>query len=47
MIIVEPWMRIGSSWRDQLAVRLPGVGYQVPEATFLAWLDCRRPRARR
>ena len=27
--------------RDQLAVRLPGVGYQVPEATFLAWLDFR------
>ena len=29
---------------EQLAVRLPGVGYQVPEATFLAWLDCRRLR---
>ena len=27
--------------RDQLAARLPGVGYQVPEATFLAWLDFR------
>ena len=26
---------------DQLATRLPGVGYQAPEATFLAWLDFR------
>ena len=26
---------------DQLAARLPGVGYRVPEATFLAWLDFR------
>jgi cystathionine beta-lyase len=26
---------------DRLAARLPGVGYRVPEATYLAWLDCR------
>jgi cysteine-S-conjugate beta-lyase len=25
-----------------LAERLPGVGYRVPEATYLAWLDMRR-----
>ncbi|MFF0727062.1 MalY/PatB family protein [Streptomyces sp. NPDC004134] len=24
-----------------LAERLPGVGYHVPDGTFLAWLDCR------
>jgi cystathionine beta-lyase len=24
-----------------LADRLPGVGYVPPEASFLAWLDCR------
>ncbi|WP_419993680.1 MalY/PatB family protein [Streptomyces boninensis] len=24
-----------------LAERLPGVGYRIPEGTFLAWLDCR------
>jgi cystathionine beta-lyase len=24
-----------------LAEHLPGVGYQVPEGTYLAWLDCR------
>jgi cysteine-S-conjugate beta-lyase len=27
--------------RDLLAEQLPGVGYHVPEATYLAWLDCR------
>ena len=27
---------------DRLALRLPAVSYQPPEATFLAWLDCRR-----
>ncbi len=26
---------------DLLADRLPQVGYRIPEATFLAWLDCR------
>lgn len=26
---------------DLLALHLPRVGYQVPEATYLAWLDCR------
>ncbi len=26
---------------ELLAARLPGVGYRVPEATYLAWLDCR------
>jgi len=26
---------------DLLAVRLPEVGYLPPEATYLAWLDCR------
>ena len=26
---------------DQLAERLPGIRWQPPEATFLAWLDCR------
>jgi cystathionine beta-lyase len=26
---------------DLLAARLPEVGYLVPEATYLAWLDCR------
>jgi cysteine-S-conjugate beta-lyase len=27
--------------RDLLAERLPRVGFRVPEATYLAWLDCR------
>src|SRR5215469_1106860 len=26
---------------ELLAEHLPGVGYQVPEGTYLAWLDCR------
>ena len=26
---------------ELLARHLPGVGYRVPEATYLAWLDCR------
>jgi cystathionine beta-lyase len=26
--------------RDLLAEHLPGVGYRLPQATFLAWLDC-------
>jgi cystathionine beta-lyase len=26
---------------DLLAEHLPGVGYRVPEGTYLAWLDCR------
>lgn len=26
---------------DLVARHLPGVGYRVPEATYLAWLDCR------
>lgn len=28
--------------RDLLARHLPDVGYDPPEATYLAWLDCRR-----
>jgi cystathionine beta-lyase len=27
---------------DLLAAELPGIGYRLPDATFLAWLDCRR-----
>lgn len=27
---------------ELLAARLPAIGYQPPEGTFLAWLDCRR-----
>lgn len=27
--------------RDLLAKHLPEVGYHIPEATYLAWLDCR------
>jgi cystathionine beta-lyase len=27
---------------DLLAIHLPTVGYRMPEATYLAWLDCRR-----
>ncbi|QAY61978.1 aminotransferase class I/II-fold pyridoxal phosphate-dependent enzyme [Xylanimonas allomyrinae] len=27
---------------DLLADTLPGVGYRMPEGTYLAWLDCRR-----
>lgn len=27
---------------DLLAEHLPGVGYRVPDGTYLAWLDCRR-----
>ncbi len=26
---------------DLLATHLPGVGYSIPDATYLAWLDCR------
>lgn len=26
---------------ELLAAQLPGVGYRVPDATYLAWLDCR------
>jgi cysteine-S-conjugate beta-lyase len=45
----EPWLDdtvayLDGSRRwlaDLLAARLPGVGYAVPEATYLAWLDCR------
>lgn len=29
---------------DLLAARLPGVGYQPPQASYLAWLDCTRLR---
>ena len=25
-----------------VATHLPGIGYQAPEGTYLAWLDCRR-----
>lgn len=28
--------------RDLLAEHLPEVGYEVPEATYIAWLDCSR-----
>jgi cystathionine beta-lyase len=27
--------------RDLLGEHLPGIGYRMPEATYLAWLDCR------
>jgi cystathionine beta-lyase len=45
----EPWLDdllgyLDQSRRflaDRLADRLPAVGYSVPEATYLAWLDCR------
>ncbi len=26
---------------DRLAARLPGIRYAIPDATYLAWLDCR------
>ena len=31
----------GACSAEMLADRLPGVGYLVPDATYLAWLDCR------
>ncbi len=45
----EPWLDDTVAYLDQtrrflaerLADRLPGVGYVVPDATYLAWLDCR------
>jgi cystathionine beta-lyase len=45
----EPWLDDTISYLDQtrrylgdrLAARLPGVGYTAPDATYLAWLDCR------
>jgi cystathionine beta-lyase len=27
---------------DTLAARVPAIGYHPPQATFLAWMDCRR-----
>ena len=30
-----------SCWPALLADYLPGIGYQPPEGTYLAWLDCR------
>jgi cystathionine beta-lyase len=46
----EPWLDDALAYLDgtrrylaeRLEERLPGVGYAVPEATYLAWLDCRR-----
>ena len=32
---------------DLLAAHLPGVRYTPPDATYLAWLDCRDARPRR
>jgi cystathionine beta-lyase len=45
----EPWLDDTLAYLDgtrrflgeRLAARLPGVGYALPEATYLAWLDCR------
>jgi cysteine-S-conjugate beta-lyase len=45
----EPWLDDTIAYLDEtrrflgerLADRLPGVGYVVPDATYLAWLDCR------
>ena len=49
----EPWRQEALAYlqanRDWLAAavaeRLPGVRMQVPEGTYLAWLDCRASRA--
>ncbi len=32
---------------SELPSRLPGIAWRPPQATFLAWLDCTGPRARR
>ena len=45
----EPWLDDTVGYLDEtrrflagrLAARLPDVGFAVPEATYLAWLDCR------
>ena len=45
----EPWLDDTIGYLDEtrrflagrLASRLPDVGFAVPEATYLAWLDCR------
>jgi cystathionine beta-lyase len=45
----EPWLDDAIGYLDEarrflaerLADRLPSVGYRPPEATYLAWLDCR------
>jgi cysteine-S-conjugate beta-lyase len=45
----EPWLTAVHDVLDEnrkglvdlLAEYLPGVGYRVPDATYLAWLDCR------
>lgn len=44
----QPWLETVLAYLDGnrrllgelLAAHLPGVGYDVPEATYLAWLDC-------
>lgn len=46
----EPWLgqllgdldRNRSLLAERLAAELPEVGYRPPDATYLAWLDCRR-----
>jgi cysteine-S-conjugate beta-lyase len=46
----EPWLAAvrahldRNRWllADLVAARLPGVGYLPPQATYLAWLDCRQ-----
>ena len=45
----QPWLdeimnqlRVNRDWLAKtIAVELPGVVFRVPEATYLAWLDCR------
>ena len=45
----EPWLDAALAYLDdtrtwlsgELAEHLPSIGYQPPEATYLAWLDCR------
>jgi cysteine-S-conjugate beta-lyase len=45
----EPWLTAVRDLLDEnrhrlaelLALHLPAVGYRVPDATYLAWLDCR------
>src|SRR5690606_23737161 len=46
----EPWLADTLAYLDgnrrflaeRIAAQLPGVGYVMPEATYLAWLDCSR-----
>jgi cystathionine beta-lyase len=46
----RPWLRETLALLDEnrrliaasLTKRLPQIGYRMPDATYLAWLDCRR-----